>query len=135
MQELNVKIVKTVKKLYGLEQAVELTVPDESFGDYSTNIAMKLAKELGKNPREIAEAIKDELLSDESIKNIQIAGPGFINFYLTDQSIIESWNLEVPQVYKNKLVIAEYSDPNAFKALHAGHLYTTLVGNAIANII
>ncbi len=84
MQDLTLKIKDTVKKLYDLEQAVELTVPDESFGDYSTNIAMKLAKELGKNPREIAEAIKDELLADDSIKNIQIAGPGFINFYLKD---------------------------------------------------
>lgn len=135
MKESSKKIEKIIQELFGIEVTIELTVPDEAFGDYSTNIAMQLAKKVGKNPREIAEAIKNSLLADDSIKKIEVAGPGFINFYLTDQSIIESWNLEVPQVYKNKLVIAEYSDPNAFKALHAGHLYTTLVGNAIANII
>lgn len=135
MQELNVKIVKTVKKLYGLEQAVELTVPDESFGDYSTNIAMKLAKELGKNPREIAEAIKDELLSDESIKNIQIAGPGFINFYLKDNNLLNKISTEVPKALKDKIYVVEYSCPNAFKELHAGHLYQTIAGDALSRLL
>ncbi len=135
MQEVSNKISKIVKNLFGLEENAELTIPDEKFGDFSTNIAMRLSKQLSKNPREIAETIVQELQTDENFKKVEIAGPGFINIFLNDNYLASSWSLEAPKFYKNKIVIAEYSDPNAFKALHAGHLYTTLVGNAIANII
>ena len=135
MQEFTDKIAVAVKDIYGIDANVELTVPDESFGDYSTNIAMQLAPKLGKNPREIAGQIKDALNNDAAISSVEIAGPGFINIFLTDTALQKNWSLRAPQIYKDKVVIAEYSDPNAFKALHAGHLYTTLVGNAISNII
>jgi arginyl-tRNA synthetase len=135
MQEFTDKIAVAVKDIYGIDANVELTVPDESFGDYSTNIAMQLAPKLGKNPREIAGQIKDALNNDEAISGVEIAGPGFINIFLTDTALQKNWSLQASQIYKDKVVIAEYSDPNAFKALHAGHLYTTLVGNAISNII
>lgn len=54
MQEVSNKISKIVKNLFGLGESAELTIPDEKFGDFSTNIAMRLSKQLSKNPREIA---------------------------------------------------------------------------------
>ncbi|MBP7820777.1 arginine--tRNA ligase [Candidatus Saccharibacteria bacterium] len=135
MEQLSEIITSTVKSLYGIELTPDLTVPEAQFGDLSTNVAMRLSKQLGKNPREIAEQIKEKLKSNQFITKVEVAGPGFINLYLTDTALVENWALEAPQIYKDKVVIAEYSDPNAFKALHAGHLYTTLVGNAVSNII
>jgi arginyl-tRNA synthetase len=124
MQEFTDKIAVAVKDIYGIDANVELTVPDESFGDYSTNIAMQLAPKLGKNPREIAGQIKDALNNDEAISGVEIAGPGFINIFLNRYSLALNWSLQASQIYLiDKVVIAEYSDPNAFKALHAGHLY------------
>jgi len=135
MEQLAEIIKTTVKSLYGIEITPDLTVPEAQFGDLSTNVAMRLSKQLGKNPREIAEQIKAMLISNDFIAKVEVAGPGFINLYLTDTALVENWALEAPQIYKDKVVIAEYSDPNAFKALHAGHLYTTLVGNAVSNIV
>lgn len=135
MQEISQFITKVVKELFGVDELVELTIPDEKFGDYSTNIALKLAGKLQKNPRSLAEDIATALGSVSQIKRATVAGPGFINLVLEDTYLASLWTLETPGKYKGQTVIAEYSDPNTFKALHAGHLYTTLVGNAIANIV
>jgi arginyl-tRNA synthetase len=94
-----------------------------------------LAKKVGKNPREVAEAIKQELLSDKSIKNIEVAGPGFINIYLNDKFLLNQINSTVPGLLKNKVVVVEYSCPNAFKELHAGHLYQTIAGDALSRLL
>lgn len=120
---------------YGVEVTPVFTRPDVGHGDFSTNIAMQLAKKLGKPPREVAESIKEVLKTRGDFK-IDIAGPGFINITLPDREIftaaLQSTNLTKP--LEGKIVVAEYSDPNPFKVLHAGHLYTSLVGDAIANI-
>jgi arginyl-tRNA synthetase len=135
MQELTQKIVLAVKNIYDLDADVELTVPDESFGDYSTNIAMQLAKKLGKNPREIAGQLKDALNNDESISRVEIAGPGFINFYLQDSYLLKQINTTVPNRLNNQTIVVEYSCPNAFKELHAGHLYQTIAGDALSRLL
>lgn len=135
MQEVKKSLEQTIKSLFDLEVDVQLSPPEERFGDLSTNVAMQLSKKLGKNPREIAEQIKAEIEPNKLFSKVEIAGPGFINLYLTDTFLLDSWSLQTPQLYKDKAVVTEYSDPNAFKALHAGHLYTTLVGNAVANLI
>ncbi|MFA5409238.1 MAG: arginine--tRNA ligase, partial [Bacilli bacterium] len=62
---------------------VELEVPgDKSNGDYATNVAMKLASYMKQNPKEIANTIKDHISTNEYIENIEVAGPGFLNFFL-----------------------------------------------------
>ncbi|MDQ5884846.1 MAG: arginyl-tRNA synthetase [Patescibacteria group bacterium] len=114
---------------------VDVTYPDAQFGDYSTNVAMQLAKKVGKNPKEIANVLAEKLKQNKNYKNVDVAGPGFINITLQDDVLLSSWSVTPNQIYKDNVVIAEYSDPNAFKALHAGHLYTTLVGNAIAGLV
>ncbi len=134
MQEIIEVLKDAAKDLFGIDVEPELTRPDAQFGDYSTNIAMQLGKQLGKNPREIAVALASKLHDLEGISKVDIAGPGFINLTLTDEALLEGLDNQPAKIYENKVVVAEYSDPNPFKVLHAGHIYTTVVGDAIAKL-
>lgn len=133
LRELTATIIA---ETYGVEIMPVFTRPSPGHGDFSTNVALQLAKQLDKPPREIAEAIKKVLASRGNF-SIDIAGPGFINITLGDEEIFtaarQSTNLA--KSLEGKSVVAEYSDPNPFKVLHAGHLYTSLVGDAMANIL
>jgi arginyl-tRNA synthetase len=135
--QLEVSVEAAVKNVFDVEQAVELTRPEEKFGDYATNVALQLAKQVGQNPREIAEALAVKLREDlkERVSEVSIAGPGFINLKLSDAALAAALRAEPAKSLRGKTVVAEYSDPNPFKVLHAGHLYTSVVGDAIANLL
>lgn len=137
MDIINQALQSAVHTLFDVNARVIITRTDPQFGDYSSNVAMQLAPQISKSPKEIAQTITDylDLQNHEWLASSSVAGPGFINLFLTDTALAGNWSLMVPQLYANKVVIAEYSDPNPFKALHAGHLYTTLVGNAVANLL
>ena len=98
---------------------------------------MKLAKEVGKNPREIAEEIRAKYGD-----GVEIAGPGFLNFKLSDEYFLnkidefqENFEKNIsPDEYFGKNIVCEFSDPNPFKVLHVGHLYTSIVGDAISKL-
>jgi arginyl-tRNA synthetase len=136
-QELQASIQRAVQDLFGIEQPIVLTRPDEQFGDFATNVALQLAKQVGKNPREIADAIAAHIRnnSPEQIIDVTVAGPGFINIRLSDGALAAGMQARAEQTLLGKKVLAEYSDPNPFKPLHAGHLYTTLVGDTIARLV
>ena len=135
MQELKETIAEAAKNVFEVEIEPELSRTDEQFGDYSTNAALQLGKQLNKNPREVAVAIAGKLHGKEGLE-VSIAGPGFINFKLSDDKLADAvWKAtELPKPLEGKTVVAEYSDPNPFKVLHVGHLYTSVVGDAIANL-
>ncbi len=116
---------------------------DLSHGDYATNVAMVCAKKVGKAPREIAEQFLAELNGViPQVTNITIAGPGFINFHLSREFFSEKiahilahpsdWGKN--DSWKGKKVLVEYTDPNPFKELHVGHLFTNTVGESIARL-
>ncbi len=135
-QELEQAVAAVVGDLYGVEVAVELTRPDEQFGDFATNVALQLAKPVGKNPREIGEALAKGLTGRSAhIAEVSVAGPGFLNLRLTDAALAQSLADKPKQSMAGRMVLVEYSDPNPFKPLHAGHLYTTLVGDTIARLV
>jgi arginyl-tRNA synthetase len=125
------------KELFGVELNIELTRPEEQFGDYTTNAAMQLAKQLDKNPREIAEALALKLRESlaEQLDSVSVAGPGFVNLHLNDATLYEALQRKPGQTLTDTSIVAEYSDPNPFKVLHAGHLYTTITGDAIARLL
>lgn len=135
-QELEQVIAEAVRELYGVEIAVELTRPDEQFGDFATNVALQLSKQVGKNPREIGEALAESIKGRScDIREVIVAGPGFINLRLTDAALMQALTDRPEQSMAGRKVLVEYSDPNPFKPLHAGHLYTTLVGDTIARLV
>lgn len=135
--ELEQAIAAAVGELFGVDVAVELTRPDEQFGDYATNVALQLAKPVGKNPREIGEDLAAKLREtlNERVSEVSVAGPGFLNLRLNDMALLRALLAEPAKSLEGQKIVAEYSDPNPFKVLHAGHLYTSVVGDAIANLM
>lgn len=125
----------TVRDLFGLDITAEVTRPDPQFGDYATNVALQLAKPLGKPPREIAEQLAEQLRSHEDFREVTVAGPGFLNVFLTDRALLGLVHKQPAQVYDGQNIVFEYSCPNAFKELHTGHLYQTIFGDTAARLL
>lgn len=144
-------LIKEALKKLGIEaESVSLEHPEDfKNGDYSTNVAMVYAKELKKSPVDFAEQIIAELeiLNIEGevkvVDRIAIAGPGFINFYLSREFFAESVkeileqkeNFGKNETGNGKKVIVEYSSPNIAKPFTIGHLRSTIIGDAISNIL
>jgi len=132
---------RTIRQLYSVEVTPIVTRPDPAFGDYATNVAMQLAKTVSRPPREIAEALAAALQETGDYAKVDVAGPGFINITLAPAALLSQLaNMRRPGYgsslqYDGKIVLTEYSDPNPFKVLHAGHFYTSVVGFAISNLI
>jgi arginyl-tRNA synthetase len=140
MQILQSTLASVIRDLFNVDMQPEVTRPDEQFGDYATNVAMQLAGRLRRNPREVAEELSAKLqeAAGDDIKSVEIAGPGFINITLSDAALSKMADIAVftkPDTYKGQVVITEYSDPNPFKVLHAGHFYTSVIGDAISRLI
>lgn len=93
-----------------------------------------LAKERKDNPQSIAKELADKI-DHPSIKKAE-AISGFLNLWLSDKFLFDIAKnaTTVEQKYKNKTIVNDYSDPNAFKVLHAGHLYTSLLGESICRL-
>jgi arginyl-tRNA synthetase len=136
-KELSQQIRDICIELYNTDIDPQLTRPEEKFGDYASNVALRLAKKLGQPPRQIAEQIVESAKPKlAAVEKIDIEGPGFINLRLKDSQLFGSvLNLREEKTLEGQTMVVEYADPNPFKILHAGHLYTALVGDAIANIL
>jgi arginyl-tRNA synthetase len=135
--DLETAIAGVVRELFNLDVVVDLSRPEEQFGDYATNVALQLANKSGKNPHEVAEQIAEKLRADldGSLSEVTVAGPGFINLRLNDTALTKLAATQPNKSLQGQVIVAEYSDPNPFKVLHAGHLYTSVVGDAIANLL
>lgn len=118
------------------------------FGDYQANLAMKLGKQMGKPPREVAHAVVDMLEVGAAsggggvIEKVEIAGPGFINLHLSAAALAEAAyamlgddRLGVAPLSQPKTVVVDYSSPNVAKEMHVGHLRSTVIGDAIARVL
>lgn len=129
------KIGEIVEKLFAQSVEVELDRPDPQFGDFSTNVALKLAKPLGRNPREVAEEIALKLREIGEFEKVEVAGPGFINITLSDRAILSLVEKRPEKIFENQKIVFEYSCPNAFKELHTGHLYQTIYGDIVSRMM
>lgn len=130
------ELTQIVSELFGSElPEVNLTRPDEQFGDYATNIALQLAKPLGKNPREIAEHIAEKLRQNPSFSDVTIAGPGFINLRLSDRALLDQLVASYEKRRDGQTIVIETNNPNPFKAMHIGHAFNAVLGDTIANLL
>lgn len=118
-----------------------LTQPEDALhGDFATNIAFIVGKEKGLSPQEAAKELVVSLAEklEDSIEKIEVAGPGFINFFLKDDvrtDEVEGVALsDVMNIKTGKKVIVEYTDPNPFKLFHIGHLVPNTIGESVARI-
>ncbi len=115
---------------------------EEGFGDYSTNIAFLLAPVLKKSPFEIARIFVQHIKAEDICEKVEIAGKGFINFYLKDdvwrrllKNISDGNGTLYPDVGKGKKVLIEFVSANPTGPLHIGHGRGAAVGDVLANIL
>lgn len=115
---------------------------DPSHGDFSSNLAMVLAKLMKIAPRILAERLIECIPSHADVARIEVAGPGFINFTLSHhhlqtqfEEIWRSPTSGVSPITKPQTVVIDYSSPNLAKEMHVGHLRSTIIGDAIARIL
>lgn len=123
-----------INKKLGFKASLE-TPKNRDFGDFSTNAAMVGAKIAGKNPRELANKIVPQIQELDFIENVSVAGPGFINIKIKDDFILK--NVSVPTqiaAQTSSIIDLDYGSYNIGKALHIGHLRTTIVGDTFNRI-
>ncbi|EOB4970586.1 arginine--tRNA ligase [Vibrio fluvialis] len=111
------------------------------FGDYQANGVMGVAKQLGTNPREFAQKVIDVLDLDGIVSKTEIAGPGFINIFLSEEFLAKQADaaladerLGVAQEAQ-QTIVADYSAPNVAKEMHVGHLRSTIIGDAVVRTL
>lgn len=114
------------------------------FGDYQTNLAMIISKELKKSPKDVANilTLSPTFRASEIINEVTISGPGFLNFNLSESyiknrlfSMMTSERLGLPTLTKKQRVIVDFSSPNIAKEMHVGHLRSTIIGDTISRIL
>ncbi len=142
--ELGARVASALKTLDVDITAAEAVVrPSLRDGvDYQCNVAMGLGKNLGKPPREVAQAIVDKLEATDLVAKLDIAGPGFINISLKDEwladqagALLLDDRVGSPRVKDARRFAIDYSSPNVAKEMHVGHLRSSIIGDAIRRML
>jgi len=141
-------LIKEALKNLGTTEEVSFVIEhpeDFKNGDYSTNVAMVCAKKQNINPKELAVKIANILQESKeknNIVDIQVAGPGFINFYLSREFFTENINKILDEkenwgkseIHSGKKILVEHSSPNLFKPFHIGHVMNNTIGESISRL-
>ena len=116
---------------------------DPTHGDFASNLAMQLAKPAGRKPRDIAEALIAALPASESVREVNIAGPGFINFFASEASLSDvvrrvlddGEQFGLSNVGQGQSIQVEFVSANPTGPLHVGHGRGAALGATIANLL
>jgi len=140
MEKIAETIKIAIKNEFDIDVEPAVTIPESQHGDFSTNIAMQLAKQLGKNPMEIAEELVRKLESSQ-VGKFEIAKPGYINISVSagwlNDNLNENWSDKYGENNDGdgRTVIVEYPSPNIAKPYSVGHLRTGNQGWAARNLM
>ena len=150
-EELSELIKNAIETLISAQKIEKIDFPEikierpksKDHGDFASNIALALSKPVGKNPREVAALLIEELNKEKSIKKIEIAGPGFLNFTLDSASLGELARVIIEkasefgktETLKNQTINVEFISANPTGPLHLGHTRWAAVGDAIARVL
>lgn len=130
----------------GLSQDFEFVIErpgDMAHGDYATNVAFAISKQIGASPKDAAIKLKDAIDSNlpEFIEKVEIAGPGFINFILKQkyfsyfiESLVQNESIGFLNIHGGKKILVEHSSPNLFKPFHIGHMMNNTIGESIVRL-
>ncbi|MBD2307909.1 arginine--tRNA ligase [Chroococcidiopsis sp. FACHB-1243] len=146
LEQLKPRFEQALATVLGAEYAgvdpILVPASNPKFGDYQANVALPLAKQVGKPPRAIAEQIVSKLDVSDICENPTVAGPGFINLTLKSvyleaqlQKINPDPRLGIAPVKHPQKVIVDYPSPNIAKEMHVGHLRPAVIGDCISRIL
>jgi arginyl-tRNA synthetase len=134
-------IVSDTTQVSALAEMIRAT-QDAKFGDYQANCAMPLGKQLGQNPRDIASKLVELVDLSDWFHPPEVAGPGFINLKLRDDVIAQQLQrnladerLGVAPVSRPRTFVIDFSSPNVAKAMHVGHIRSTVIGDALSRTL
>src|SRR5258708_16233259 len=128
---------------FGAESACsDPLIRPSAFADFQSNVALALAKRLGRQPREIAGLIAERLSGSPIFERAEVSGPGFINITVRDAWLGDSATaqlsdprLGVETTGRPQRVVVDYSAPNVAKEMHVGHLRAPIVGDAFVRVL
>lgn len=151
MSEITTILKDTIKKAllevynidYSVENIIIETPKEKTHGDFSSNIAMKLARELHNSPINIAKGLLENLKANNLFNNVEIAGPGFINFFIKEESfttfikdiILKDEEYGKSNFGNNEKIMVEYVSANPTGDLHLGHARGAAFGDSLTRVL
>ncbi len=140
MKQVKQLLAEQLQEKLGTDvETKDIEVPEPEHGDFAYP-AMKAASQLEKNPRKLAEETAEKLQEDELIQEVEVAGPGYLNFYLNKKEYgkIVSEGLETDKMsveQREGEVLLEFSSPNIAKPMHIGHVRNNCLGDSLQRIM